>query len=109
MILVIVSQESAAICGRRPTAPREHDLHRQRVRQPEGEEGTPISDSADLSLALLSHSRQTVMAGMLAVGESGPKGHRCNSSDPDHHLEDRGCRPRPPALIRQVGLTGREL
>jgi hypothetical protein len=73
MILVIVSQESAAICGRRRTAPREHDLHRQRVRQPEGEEGTPISDSADLSLALLSHSRQTVMAGMLAVGELAPR------------------------------------
>jgi hypothetical protein len=48
--------------------------------------------SAGLSLA----TPPAAVAGTQAEGQSALRGDMCEPSNPDHRLEDHGCRPRPP-------------
>jgi hypothetical protein len=53
---------------------------------------------------LSSHPNRAAVTRTQAVRQSAPQGDRCFPSDPDHNLEEHGCRPRTPAQIQQVGL-----
>ena len=53
---------------------------------------------------LSSHPNRAAVTRTQAVRQSAQQGDRCFPSDPDHNLEDHGCRPRTPAQIQQVGF-----